>query len=308
VKSRRNDIASIIREQLARAASAGSLREGDRLPSTRHLSTQLNADPRVIAAAYRFLEKEGLVQLRARSGIFYSGKSRAPATPTPEWLVSMLAGGVDQGIPLPGVAEWITRATTRRRIRAVVIATTLDQSRGVCRELRDIYGIAGQSLAPSELPPLNVGRSSLPRVLRQADVLISTAAEARKVLRLAERHGKRYIRISIRSDFLGFEWRQLLLKPALLVAADRRFLAMVRDTIKGVPGAGRVRYLIAGEDDLSRIRDDEPTYVTQAAREILKTRRLPGFVLPPARLLAPDCSLELIRLIVELNREAGASG
>lgn len=303
MRARRENIGNVLREQIARAVAAGSLKYGDRLPSTRELAGQLDADPRVIAAAYRSLEAEGIVEMRPRSGIFYASGTFGGNVPSTEWLVTALAGAVNMGVALPAIGEWMKSATSSRTIRAAVIAATADQSRGICRELTDSYGIDSHSVDPAELPSVAPTKGSLPAAVRQADLLLSTPTESARVARLAERHQKRHVTASVRTDLLGFEWHQLLLRPAYIVAADRKFLSIVRNSLRDMPEAAGIRYMIAGEDDLSRIPRDAPTYVTQAAREKLRQRNLPGFVLPPARLLSPESARDIIACVVELNRD-----
>lgn len=49
---------------------SGALREGDRLPSVRELSTQLAVNPNTIQRAYRELEAEGCVYTAPAKGTF----------------------------------------------------------------------------------------------------------------------------------------------------------------------------------------------------------------------------------------------
>ena len=67
---RRPQIANELRGRIERALMTGALAHGDRLPSTREMGAELDADPRVVLAAYRDLAGEGLVELRPRSGVY----------------------------------------------------------------------------------------------------------------------------------------------------------------------------------------------------------------------------------------------
>ncbi len=55
---------------IASAIQMGGLVEGDKLPSVRELSAQLNINPNTVAKVYRELELTGLVASRAGSGSF----------------------------------------------------------------------------------------------------------------------------------------------------------------------------------------------------------------------------------------------
>ncbi len=65
-----NVIADTLRGRILRGLQAGTLRNGDRLPSARDLAGEFEVDHRAILAAYRELAAEGLVELRQRGGIY----------------------------------------------------------------------------------------------------------------------------------------------------------------------------------------------------------------------------------------------
>ena len=50
---------------LKRGMAAGTVRDGDEMPSRRVLSARLGVNPNTIQKAYRLLEEEGLIQSRA---------------------------------------------------------------------------------------------------------------------------------------------------------------------------------------------------------------------------------------------------
>lgn len=63
----------VYKQMIAAITSAiqlGELGEGDKLPSIRELSSQLNINPNTTAKVYRELELTGLIESRAGSGSF----------------------------------------------------------------------------------------------------------------------------------------------------------------------------------------------------------------------------------------------
>ncbi|MGZ8458035.1 MAG: hypothetical protein ACXWZ4_15635, partial [Gemmatirosa sp.] len=120
----------------------------------------------------------------------------------------------------------------------------------------------------------------------------------------AERLGKKDVVIDVRPDLLSPEWRLLLARAAYVVIADPRFGTLVHALTAGVEGGANVRVLVAGRDDLAIVPPDAPTYVTEAARQLLGRSGLPGRVLPPARTLNADSVLLLTRALVERNLAA----
>lgn len=59
-----------LKRQIRLAIVTGQLLQGDRLSSIRDLSISLRINPNTVAKAYRQLESEGFLELRAGSGAF----------------------------------------------------------------------------------------------------------------------------------------------------------------------------------------------------------------------------------------------
>jgi GntR family transcriptional regulator len=57
-------------QQLRRALQLGTLRPGDRLPTVREVVARLAVNPNTVLRAYRELEHEGMLTLRAGIGTF----------------------------------------------------------------------------------------------------------------------------------------------------------------------------------------------------------------------------------------------
>lgn len=308
---RRPAIEDALRQRVAGALRRGALRPGDRLPTTRELAADLHADPRVVTAAYRTLEAEGLVEIRPRAGVFVAavpGGEVPPGAPSAAWLAEVVADGVRRGVAVPALADWVRAATTpppgRSPLRAAVVAATLDQALGLARELRDDFGLAAHGVLAEPLAAAVVAGDELPRVVARAHLLLATELTAPLARRLAERTGARCIVTDVRPDLLGPEWRLLLTRVAYVVIADARFAAVVREFLGGAEGAPHVRLLVAGRDDLSVIPPEAPTYVTEAARERIGRTRLPGRLVAPARTLSEPTVRAIARVLVERNLAA----
>lgn len=57
-------------QQVKAAVAAGTLRDGDQLPSVRALAEELRVNRNTVAKAYAEMESEGLVESRQGSGVF----------------------------------------------------------------------------------------------------------------------------------------------------------------------------------------------------------------------------------------------
>lgn len=301
VRPRRGEVTDALRNRIHRALQIGAIRPGDRLPGTRELSRELHADPRVVSDAYRALAVEGLVELRERSGVYVSPSltlSRARPEASVHWLAELFAQGIARGVSATELPDTMS-AALGRRVRAVVIATTLDQTEGICRELRTNFGLNSRGV----LAEIVVPKRELPRVIHRAHLLVTTELHKNRVRAMAERLGKRFVSITIRPDLYDTEWALLRGQEAYVVVADVRFGRLIRDFIRSVGAVEPVHILIAGKDDIARVPDDAPVYVTQAARTRIGPTRMPAGLLPPARMISDDCARDIITQVLLAARE-----
>jgi DNA-binding transcriptional regulator YhcF (GntR family) len=304
VMESRELIVDTMRGRVLRGLQAGTLAPGDRLPSSRELSAEFDVDHRVVIAAYRALASEGLVDMRPRGGVYVTGGpsiSRRGLPPLPEsWLVNFLTEGLGREIPGPELHEWLRRSVETLRLRAVAIASTLDQTSGLCRELRDDFGMDADGLLAdvvreSEMSPLP---------LRRADLVVTTEAHAEWARALGADLRKPVIVIDVRPELLGGEWALLLRRPVYVVVATAEFGEMLRRFYARVPGIEHLRVIVFGRDDLTEIPEGAPTYVTQGVRTQLGDVRVPGRILPAARTISSDSARAIFAFIVRSNIEA----
>ena len=296
-------IVDTLRSRVLRGLQGGTLVAGERLPTSRELAAEFDVDYRLVIAAYKTLAAEGLVELRPRGGIYVAdaGGPGHGVPPLPEaWLADVLTEGIAREIPGPELHEWLRRSVETLRLRAVTVTTTLDQGYGLCRELREDFGLEAEALLEEELR----GTAESPLSLRRADLLVSTEAHAERVRALATELRKTAIVVQVRPELAGGEWALLLRRPVYAVVASEQFGEMLRRFFDGVPGVGNLRILVLGRDDLQQIPAGAPTYVTQRVRAELGDIRIPGRILPPARTIAAESAREIFTFIVRSNVEA----
>ena len=70
VAKKRSELAEVLRQRFFSALHLGLLRPGSRLPSAREMAASMHVDRRVVLAAYRELEREGLLVVRQGLGTF----------------------------------------------------------------------------------------------------------------------------------------------------------------------------------------------------------------------------------------------
>lgn len=296
---RRAAIVEALRHRILAGLQSGALEAGRRLPSTREAAVDLAADPRVVAAAYRVLAADGMVELRPRSGVFVAGtampaRRRAPSS---SWAVDTLCAAVAHGIPLPAAASQLRTLAQPAELRVVVAAAMSDQVDGLVRELADTFGIAARGVMLDAVSRID----HWPRALERAHLVVTTAAHAQRLRRFHRGPTRPLLVAGIRQDILGPEWRLLVREVACIIIADPRFAAVVRGFLAGAEGGESVAIRIAGRDDLRDIAPDAPVYITEAARNVLGRTRLPGRPIPPARILDDASVRAIVELLVERN-------
>ncbi|HEV8176538.1 MAG TPA: GntR family transcriptional regulator, partial [Gemmatimonadales bacterium] len=219
---RRADIVEILRQRLLSGLHLTKLTHGQRLPSARHLSREMGADPRVILAAYRVLEQEGLVELRPRSGIFLIASDSSAGGPhrrTHDWMVELLLEAVERGIPAPEFPERLRRSLETLRLRVACIECNVDQIDEISHELHTTYGFDVSGVDVYEM----LDSARLPKEVRKADLLVTTHFHAHEVQPIAAQLGKPLIVAELLVDGFADVARRLSEGPVYYVVVDPRF-------------------------------------------------------------------------------------
>src|SRR3989337_1760920 len=188
-------------------------------------------------AAYRELEREGLAELRPRSGIYVAA---APAsgggmlTQLAGWVVDVLVQGLTRNVSPIEFPERVGRCLETLRLRAVCIAGNRDQIHSLCTELRADFGLETTGVEVDQLADPD---EATQLALRRADLLVTIALHATDVQRRARELGKPWIVMSLRPDLMSEVTRLLEREPVYFVATDPRF----GDAIRGILDRKRPR-------------------------------------------------------------------
>ena len=315
----RETLLSRMRQRVAGRMRLGLLKPGDRIPSVRTVANELRVDPRSVLAAYQQLSREGLVELRPRSGAYVaSPRDRAAdggvlADRDAEWLIDQLTHALEVGIPAPAFPEHARRALETRRLRAVVLDRNDDQLWSTARELTDDYGFDTSAI---DLDTIR-GERSLPLPLRRADIIV-TASPTRAIESLAKRSQVPLVGVTMCPDLFA-EVRRLLLSDAVyFVVSDPRFARKLRRFLAPTRGASRFHVLVYGRDDLRTIPTSAALYLTRLTRHRMQATQQPGGepkvmsdeflllqrVMPEARVFSGQSARDLITFVVRANQAA----
>lgn len=291
-----------LRSRVLRGLQGGTLDVGDRLPSARELVLEFGGDHRMVLAAYRELSRDGLVEIRERGGVYVLGTQqgeRFSAAIPERWIADSFAEGYARGIMPADLPEWFRRASETARLRAVVIATTEDQIAGLVRELNEDFGIIAEGISAASA--VNERDNA---VLKKVDLFVTTEGHRNIVESLGTQHGKEFIVIDVHPDIAAGEWALLLRAPVWAVVATKEFAKMLKHFFAGARGVENLNVLVYGEDDLSLIPPNAPTYVTHRVRESAGITSIRGRILPPARTISIDSARRIFEFMVNRNVRA----
>lgn len=298
---RRDDIADQLRQRIVAGLHLGVVREGDRLPSVRAFANEVEADPRVVLAAYRVLEAEGLVEVRPKSGMYVAGPAEAgdPLPQLAEWVVGVLVQALGRGVAPIDFPDRVQRCLETVAFRTACIECNRDQIAGLCGELSRDYGLRTTGVELDDL-----GGKELPEAVRTADLLVTTSFHASAVQRVAQAIDKPWIAVHLRADFLAEAGRLLEQGPVYFVATDERFAQKLRLIFSPTGREENVRAVIVGRDDLDQVPTGAPTYVMPAARSEVEGAPLSSGLIPAPRVFSDDSAREILGFIVRANLDA----
>ena len=299
-----------IRNRIVGEMHLGHLRGGERLPGVREMARDLEADHRAVAAAYRALEAEGLVEVRGRAGAFVARQERLGGElpgETAAWLADVLSEARRRRIGIPDFPDFVRAYTGRVRLRCACVESNRDSSEAICMELEEEFGLDSVMVQADAIPPLG-GRkrldpAGLPAQLREADLVVTTAFHAHAVQPAAEALGKPFAMVTVHPEMAGIIERRLRAGRLTLIASDPRYADRFREVYHMAAGADGLR--VVGADDrlaIARLDRTEPVLATRAARRLLPDLDLP-LLLPRYPSISPESTRELADIIIRLNLE-----
>jgi len=303
---RRSEITEILRQRVFSGLHLGIIRHRGRLPSVRQVARELGANPRVILAAYRTLEGEGLIELKPRSGVFVAAPDTSVADPTPrraDWMVDVLIKGLQHGVLPRGLPQRVGQCLDSVDLHAVVLECNDDQLYSVPEELQRDFGINATGI---EIDSLQAG-SETPTILRGVDLLVTTAFHQKEARALAKHLGAPLIVITMCTHLFTEVGRLLPQGPVYFIVSDPRFARKLHHLFESSKGAANLRILVLGSDDLKEIPDNAPTYLTRLSRRRLKESPLLNRVLPEDRVFSAESARQILSFLIRTNLAAASS-
>lgn len=294
-----------LRDQIVTALHVGRVQGGGRLPGVREVARDTGANPRTVAKAYRELEREGLVEMRPRSGVYVVTQDHWGGVLLEEtglWLGEILLEAWKRHIPIPDLAGLIRRCTRRGQIRAACVAESEDDRRAICEELTRSFGIDSVATPIAALPRDSTDGPDLPSMVRSADLIVATPNHAARARVAAEALGKPIVMASLHPDIVAAIERRLRTGSLTVVCADPAFAEQVR-TLHDGGRPDRIHCVLA--DDRRAVEGldpKEPVLLTRAAQERLGDAAVTPLV-PFIPFISPDSARQIAQLMVRLHME-----
>jgi DNA-binding transcriptional regulator YhcF (GntR family) len=298
MKSRTLAVTETLRQRLQAGLHLGTLAPGDRLPSIRTVSAELHAGSRVVLAAYRRLAAEGLIQLRARSGVFVNGDSDSADDQLPEvasWVIEVFLRGLARGIPPTDLRRQVRSCLDTVRLRAACVECNDDQLYSLGRQLHDDYGF---DTAAIDLDLLQ-HRQPLPQRAAEADLIVTTRFHVDEAKRLGRRVRRPVVVATLDPVFVNEVRRMLAQGTVWWICTDPRFETKIPRLFPG----SRVNRIVLGRDALEAIPPDAMIYATRAAEDRLPPDWHEGHVVTVPRAFSSETARALLAFRVRRNLE-----
>jgi len=296
---RREEIQEALRHRVTSGLHLGLLHPGERLASARETAKALGTDYRVVVAAARALEREGLIEIRPRAGIFIGGTSPAPPAASllagfGGRLVNQLVDDLAVGAPAQSFPERARRCLQTVHLRAACLECNEDQREALAGELREHYGVEGIEV---DLESVGAGAP----VLRGVDLLVSTTYHAGEVRRLARELARPYVLVTLDPTQRREIAALLAERPVYFIGVDPRWETKARAIWGDEPGAAdHLRHLTLGRDSLDDIPSEAAVLVMPSARRQLAGHPVLERALP-ARGFSRDSARQILSFVVQAN-------
>lgn len=284
-----------LRDRIVTGLYFGNWQPGERLPSIRDIADAESVDRKTAAAAYHRLEEEGLVEVKARSGVFLRDERMRGAGAGPleklqrRWLKNTYEGARALGLDTNTVVRLFRSVAEIESTPVPVVEDDEATARTVAEELRDCVGIDARPVRLQELP-----RSGMFAV---SPFVVTTPYYAGRVA--AAVPGRPLITATLSLDLL----HNLIDRAAdgtILVVVPSEWIAGRVDAAlrQRVPDSARIRVVMAGsESEMRRQRlEANCVFVWPGCDDVL-TQFEGDECVAPVRLLS-EATLDRVRTVV----------
>jgi GntR family transcriptional regulator len=287
-----------LRDRIVTGLYFGNWQPGERLPSIRDIADAESVDRKTAAAAYHRLEEEGLVEVKARSGVFlrdeHGNGSHGRGGPLEKlqkrWLKNTYDGARALGLETETVLRLFSAVADVEATAIPVLEEDDAAARTVAQELRDCVGINARPVMIQDVANRTAAVGAPP-------FAITTPYHAQRVTELLPRTPLIVATLSL--DLLHGLMERAQDGPILVVVPSagtaRRVEAALRQK---APNAERMRVVVASAGtDLQQLRRDAGcVFVWPGCEDVLSAFPEDDCV-KPVRLLS-EATLDRVRTAV----------
>jgi DNA-binding GntR family transcriptional regulator len=263
---RTSDVAAMLRRRIQWGVHLGLVKPGDRLPSLRAAAAEFDVDQRSVLAAYRDLEREGMVEMRPRSGIYVASDPHAPAQlpQNSRWMSEMFLQGFSRGVPPVALGNTLSSAMSAASLTAACVECNADQILWMATQLRHEFGMSTTWIEVGSLSAETIAER-----LRASNLIVTTSFHAADAYKLGEEFGLPVVVATIRRDDGTQQRAELGRGPVYFIGTDERYAQKLLDASDSARWMSNVRPLTLDRLKTGDIPDDAPVVVTQAVANIL---------------------------------------
>lgn len=163
-----------MRDRIHHGFYFGAMRPGDRLPSIRDIAAAEAVNRKTVASAYLRLQRDGLVEIRPRSGIYLRGpaeETAAAARPLQrlqrKWLEQAYAGARAVGLGTADILQIVNAVAAVERSRIPVVTSSVAEASAIGAELHARLSIQTIPVSIAEL-------DAAPALLADATIALCT--------------------------------------------------------------------------------------------------------------------------------------
>jgi DNA-binding transcriptional regulator YhcF (GntR family) len=285
-----------LRDRIVSGLYFGNWQPGERLPSIRDIADTESVDRKTAAAAYHRLEEEGLVEVKARSGVFLrderlrgAGRGGPLEKLQRRWLKNTYDGARALGLDTAAVLQLMQAVREVEAAPIPVVEEDEATARTVAEELRECVGIDARPIRLQD-----VTRSGM---FAAAPFAVTTPYYAGRISGVMG--GRPLITATLSLDLLH-GLMQRAASGTILVAVPSDWIASRVETAlrQRAPNMDRTRVVVATPDtDLHRIRSDAACVFVWPGCDHVLTEFEGDDCVTPVRLLS-EATLDRVRTAV----------
>jgi DNA-binding transcriptional regulator YhcF (GntR family) len=298
------EISDVLKRRIVADLHLGRLKPGGRLPSLRTIARELDVSIRAAARAYANLEREGLVTVRGRSGIYLVAPFAVeiPLDEPLNWYADMLREAWSRRIGLSQL-NGVLQELVQHPMRAACIESTDDHMVAFCAELDEDFAIETTAVKLVDGGALVDGEHvTVYDAIAAVDFVVTTAFHAAEIYEAAEALKKPVVVVSVNDALLSTFESQLQAGAVTIIADDPAFVERFRTyLLERFRNRGDLRvHALAELKSNESLTDGSTVLYTRAARKRLNEEEY-HLVPPPISFLSDGAARKVLQCMLSTH-------